>query len=79
MMTCCRLGHKVDPRKIKEGRLYAVLSLGSCVRCAHLPKPGGPVSITSATGFGLGSNGGHAQFAVVDEEQLVPVVSIIFN
>jgi hypothetical protein len=71
-----RFGSRVDRHKIKAGQLYAVQSLGGCVRCAHFAKPSGSVSVTSFTGFGLGANGGHAQFAAVDQKLLVPVVSL---
>jgi hypothetical protein len=53
-------------------------TLGRSTGCAraHLPKPSGSVSITSATSFGIGANGGHAQFAAVDQKLPVPVVSL---
>ena len=75
---CFRLGSKV--RKIKKGSRYAVLSIGGCIQCfarangftrASLPED----EFLGVPFFGLGGDGGHAEYAVVDQDELVPVVS----
>lgn len=75
-----RLGEDVNSNKIHVGQRYAVRSVGGCVSCIAKAK-GIPPSedpgqeFFSLPFFGLGGNGGHAEYAVVDEEFLVPVVS----
>ncbi|KAJ6516818.1 chaperonin 10-like protein [Mycena vitilis] len=60
-----RLGSKVNPT-IKEGKLYSVLLLDSCM---HGTK-GGPAS---ANGLGLGRDGSFAEYMITTADTLVPV------
>ncbi|KAH9951745.1 GroES-like protein [Amylocystis lapponica] len=64
-------GVKVDKRKFQEGKLYNVLSFGSCA--SALPKPSSNINITNFDFIGLGLNGGYAQYVAVDQHLLVPV------
>ncbi|KAH9947276.1 GroES-like protein [Amylocystis lapponica] len=65
-------GAKVDKSKVKEGKLYDVLSLGNCASSA-LPKPSSSINLTQVYFLGLGLNGGYAQYVAVDQQLLVPV------
>ena len=52
----------------------------SCLKCPQTPPPPSPPKSTldfflSTPFLGLGQNGGHAEYVVVDEQTLVPVVS----
>ena len=61
--------------EVREGALYCVLAIGGCARCAHIAKPSAaPVGLLSAQFPGLGQNGGYAEYIVVDQKELVPVV-----
>lgn len=74
-----RLGDDVDKDKIKTGERYSVLSIGGCISCIAKSK-GIPPSEDPGTEFlqlpflGIGANGGHAEYVVVDADLLVPVV-----
>ena len=77
-----RLGSKV--KGIQKGKRYAIQAFGGCA--ASIAKQHG-IKITpgesafeeyfSLPFFGLGANGGHAEYAVVDAQFLVPVVNEI--
>lgn len=80
MLSQHSLGENVSTDNIRVGQRYAVLSLGGCVSCIAkakgIPPSEDPAQeFLSLPFFGLGENGGHAEYAVVDEQFLVPVVS----
>jgi hypothetical protein len=62
------LGSAVSPSDVKIGKLYAVMAINPCVKSIVSP-------ILSS--FGIGFNGGYAEYAVAKVTQLVPVVSLI--
>jgi propanol-preferring alcohol dehydrogenase len=66
------LGAAVSPMEVKVGKLYAVYVTVPCVTCMRPP----PATEPSLTGFGVGQNGGYAEYAVAKASQLVPVVSV---
>jgi propanol-preferring alcohol dehydrogenase len=66
------LGAAVSPREVKVGKLYAVFAIAPCVTCMRPP----PTTESLFAGFGVGQNGGYAEYAVVKANQLVPVVSV---
>ena len=74
-----RLGSKVQG--IKQGGRYAIASIGGCIKslaqAAGVTKASQPADeFLSLPLFGIGADGGHAEYAVVDQGQLVPVVSL---
>lgn len=67
---------------IHKHKRYAVQSIGGCAACIAKQsgvkiKPGESAfeEFFSLPFFGIGGNGGHAEYAVVDAKFLVPVVS----
>jgi hypothetical protein len=62
------LGSAVSPSDVKTGKLYVVMAINPCVKSIVNP-------ILSS--FGIGLNGGYAEYAVAKAVQLVPVVSLI--
>ncbi|EJC99051.1 GroES-like protein [Fomitiporia mediterranea MF3/22] len=71
---------KVQASGVCHSDRYSVLSLGGCVRCLArqagiklTPSEPAEQEFLSLPFFGLGANGGHAEFAVADEHALVPV------
>lgn len=69
---------------IDLNKRYCVLSFGGCVSClVNGMKPSPSLSpqqaFLSLPFFGLGANGGHAEYTVVDADALVPVVSPLFQ
>ncbi|KAL5483611.1 hypothetical protein ACEPAI_8843 [Sanghuangporus weigelae] len=69
-----------DVYTIQKNKRYAVLSLGGCVACLArrngikiTPGESALEEFFAIPSFGLGGNGGHAEFAVVDADMLVPV------
>ena len=69
-------GTNVDKSKFPQDTLYTVLAVGNCASAA-LPKPTSTINFTEVAFFGLGLNGGYAQYAAVDQATLVPVVRIL--
>lgn len=63
-----RLGNKVDQSKIQLGQLYTVLSPA---HGQHAPN-GGPVFNDI---YGIGLDGGYAEYIIVKDFNVVPVVS----
>ncbi|KAI0691375.1 chaperonin 10-like protein [Cytidiella melzeri] len=72
------MGHEVsgiavdlgsNVKDIVKDKRYAVMSIGGCVSCLAKGSSG-PLSLPL---FGVGSNGGHAEYTVVDASTLVPV------
>jgi threonine dehydrogenase-like Zn-dependent dehydrogenase len=62
------LGAAVSPSNVKIGKLYVVMAINPCVKSIVTP-------INNS--FGIGYNGGYAEYAVVKAVQLVPVVSLM--
>jgi propanol-preferring alcohol dehydrogenase len=60
------LGAAVSPSDVKIGKLYVVMAINPCVKSIVAP-------INNS--FGIGYNGGYAEYAIVKAVQLVPVVS----
>lgn len=67
---------------IEKNKRYAVQSIGGCAACIsrmhHIkvtPSETPTQEFLGTPFFGIGGNGGHAEYAVVDEQFLVPVVS----
>ena len=64
-------------KDIELNKAYAVMCMGGSSVCLAKQKGGNVVEeFFSSPLFGIGGNGGHAEFAVVNANMLVPVVCV---